>query len=109
MSSRSSRRYQGDSPSASLTWRNASSPASGWAASANQPSITGSSVRWIAALRETPAVSALDVPQRAGRVNVAERLEPGPRRFRRQPDVLAGQPGDRLEQRPVEELLVQLP
>ncbi len=58
VSSRSSLKYQGDDPSSSLTWRNASSPASGSAASANQPSRTGSSVRWMAARRETPAVSA---------------------------------------------------
>ncbi len=44
-------------PSSSLTRRKASSPASGSASSANQPSITGSSVRWIAARRVTPAVS----------------------------------------------------
>ena len=56
--SRSSRRYQGEFPSASLTWRNASRPASGSAASANQPSSTGSSVRWMAALLDTPEVSA---------------------------------------------------
>ena len=58
VSSRSSRRYQGDDPSSSLTCRNASKPASGSAASANQPSRTGSSVRWIAARRDTPEVSA---------------------------------------------------
>ena len=58
VSSRSSRRYQGELPRASLTWWNPSSPASGLAASANQPSITGSRVRWIAARRETPEVSA---------------------------------------------------
>ena len=57
MSSRSSRRYHGLLPRASLTWWNASSPASGSAASANQPSISGSSVRWMAARRDTPAVS----------------------------------------------------
>ena len=58
VSSLSSRRYQGEDPSASLTWRNASRPASGSAASANQPSSTGSSVRWMAARRDTPEVSA---------------------------------------------------
>jgi len=58
VSSRSSRRNHGVSPRASLTWRNASSPASGSAASANQPSSTGSSVRWIAARRRSPEVSA---------------------------------------------------
>ena len=58
VSSRSSRRYQGLCPSASLTWRKASSPASGSAAPANQSSSTGSSVRWMAARRDTPAVSA---------------------------------------------------
>src|SRR5262249_43498177 len=40
VSSRSSRRYHGELPRASLTWWNPSSPASGLAASANQPSIT---------------------------------------------------------------------
>src|SRR5690606_41537326 len=44
--------------SLSLTCRNPSSPASGSGASANQPSMTGSSVRWIAARRDTPVVSA---------------------------------------------------
>ena len=51
----------------------------------------------------------LDVPQRAGRVDVAERLEPVLRGLRGQPDHVAGQPGDGVEQRPVEQLLVQLP
>ena len=41
VSSRSSLRYHDESPSASLTWWNARSPASGCAASANQPSIDG--------------------------------------------------------------------
>ncbi len=52
-------RYQGVRPSASETWRKLSSPASGSAESANQPSSTGSRVRWIAALRLTPEASAL--------------------------------------------------
>ena len=58
VSSLSSFRYHGVDPSASLTWRKASSPASGSAASANHPSSTGRRVRWIAARRETPAVRA---------------------------------------------------
>ena len=58
VSSRSRRRYHGVVPSLSLTCRNPSSPASGSGASANQPSMTGSSVRWIAARRDTPVVSA---------------------------------------------------
>ncbi len=49
------------------------------------------------------------MPQRSGRVGVAERLQPVSRRFRRQPGCLAWQPGDGVEQRPVEQLLVQLP
>ena len=57
-SSRSSRRYQCVEPSSSLILRKASSPASGSASSANQPSITGSSWRWIAARRLRPPVSA---------------------------------------------------
>ena len=57
-SSRSILRYQWVVPSSSLTRRKASSPASGSASSANQPSITGSRVRWIAARRVTPEVSA---------------------------------------------------
>ena len=57
-SSRSSRKYHGVFPRASLTWRKARSPASGWAALANHSSITGSNVRWMAARRDTPEVSA---------------------------------------------------
>ena len=45
-------------PRSSLTRRNPSRPASGSGASANHPSITGSSVRWIAARRLTPEVRA---------------------------------------------------
>ena len=47
--------------------------------------------------------------QRPGRVDVAERLEPGPGLGRRQPGRLGRQPGHRVEQRPVEQLLVQPP
>ncbi len=57
-SSRSRRRYQGVLPSASETLRKLSRPASGSAESANQPSSTGSRVRWMAALRVTPEASA---------------------------------------------------
>ena len=57
-SSRSSRRYQGVRPSDSEIWRKPSSPASGEGASANHSSMTGNRVRWIAAVRETPLVSA---------------------------------------------------
>ena len=39
-------------------WRNANSPASGFGASANQPSIAGSSWRWMPACRLTPWLSA---------------------------------------------------
>ena len=63
-------------PARRETRRKASSPASGSGASANQPSITGSSVRWIAARRLTPRGQRLEVAQRAGRVDVAERLQP---------------------------------
>ena len=49
------------------------------------------------------------MPQRARRVGVAEGLEPCPRRLLGQPGRLAGQPGHGLEQRPVEQLLVQPP
>ena len=48
-----------------------------------------------------------DVPQRAGRIGVTERLEPGLGRLRGEPGRLAGQAGHRVEQRPVEQLLVQ--
>ena len=44
-------------PRFSLTRRKASKPASGSASAANQPSMTGSRVRWMAARRETPVVS----------------------------------------------------
>ncbi len=57
-SSRSILRYQWVLPSSSLMRRKLSSPASGSAPSANQPSITGSSWRWMAARRLTPEVSA---------------------------------------------------
>ena len=51
----------------------------------------------------------VDVPQRPGRVDVTEGLQPGLGRGRGQPGRLAGQPGDRAQQRPVEQLLVQPP
>ncbi len=70
-------------------------------------SITGSSVRWIAAVRETPAGQRLQVPQRGDRVEVAERGEPLLGRLRREPGLVAGELRHRGEQRPVEELLVQ--
>ena len=56
--SRSILRYQWVLPSSSEIRRNDSSPASGSAASANIPSMAGSRVRWIAARRLTPPVSA---------------------------------------------------
>ena len=54
-----------------------------------------------------PRGQRLDVPQRPGRVGVAERLQPPPGLVRGQPQRLGGHPGDRLQQRPVEQLLVQ--
>ena len=51
----------------------------------------------------------VDVAERPGRVYVAQRLETGPGLGRRQPGRLGGQPGHRVEQRPVEQLLVQPP
>jgi len=58
VSSRSSRRYHGESPSASLTWRKASSPASRLGRVGEPLQHHGSSVRWIDARRDTPEVSA---------------------------------------------------
>src|SRR6185436_13265228 len=78
VSSLSSRRYQGEDTSASLTWRHARR-------------------------------QRVDVPKRPGRIDVAEGLEPGPGLGRRQPRRLGRQPGHRVEQRPVEQLLVQPP
>ena len=94
-SSRSSRRYQWVVPErvADAAGR-PSSPASGSASSANHPSITGSSVRWIAARRLTPGGQRLDVPQRPGRVAEAERLEPLARGLRGQPRLAGVEPGD---------------
>ena len=57
-SSRSVWRYQCVEPSASEICRNPHSPASGFGASANQPSIAGSSARWMLAVRVSPDVSA---------------------------------------------------
>ena len=54
-----------------------------------------------------PARQRLEVAQRGLRVGVAERGQPGLRRLQRQPRLVAGQLGDRAEQRAVEELLVQ--
>ena len=45
--------------------------------------------------------------QRAGRVGVAERLEPLPGRLGGEPRLAGVEPRDRVEQRPVEQLLVQ--
>ena len=49
----------------------------------------------------------LEVPQRRRRVLVAECREPGRGRLGREPNVVAGDPRHRAEQRPVEQLLVQ--
>ena len=49
----------------------------------------------------------LEVAQRAGRVLVAERLQPRPGGLGREPGLVRCQPGHRRQQRPVEELLVQ--
>jgi hypothetical protein len=49
----------------------------------------------------------LDMPERAGRIDVAERLEAFDGSARRQPDHVARQPGDGVEQRAIEQLLVQ--
>ena len=87
--------------------RNESSPASGSAASANQPSIAGSSVRWIAARRRDPVGQRLEVAQRAGRVVEPEREQPRAGLGRAEPRLVAVQPGHGGEQRPVEQLLVQ--
>ena len=46
--------------------------------SANQPSMTGSSVRWIAARRLTPLGQRLEVAQRPARVRIAQRGQPLP-------------------------------
>ena len=48
-----------------------------------------------------------DVPQRTGRVGVTQRLEPGLGGLRGEPGHLTGQTRHRVEQRPVEEFLVQ--
>ena len=56
-----------------------------------------------------PRGQRVDVVQRPGRVHVTERLEPGPGLGGRQPGGVGGQPGHRVEQRPVEQLLVQPP
>ncbi len=48
-----------------------------------------------------------EVPQRTLRVGVPEGLQPRPGGLRGQPDLVAGEPGHRPEQRSVEELLVQ--
>ena len=108
-SSLNSRRYQGVLPNASDTLRKLSSPASGSAESANHPSSTGSSVRWIAALRDTPEASASRCRKRRGRIGVPERDQPLPGRVGAQPGLAGGELGDGVEQRPVEELLVQPP
>ena len=49
----------------------------------------------------------VDVVQRTRRVDVAERLEPGPGLGRGQPGRVRREPGHRVQQRPVEQLLVQ--
>ena len=49
----------------------------------------------------------LDVPHGAGRVQVAQRGEPALRGFRGQPGLFAAERGGRVEQRPVEDAVVQ--
>ena len=94
-------------PSYSLTLRKASRPASGSASSANQPSITGSSVRWIAARRLTPVVSASrcrSAPAGSRKPRAASRSRAA---SGRQPHLVRAQPGGGGQQRAVEEPLVQ--
>ena len=105
--SRSARRYHGVLPSASDTCRNASSPWSGLGPAVNQVSMAGSSWRWISACRVMPVAERLDVPQRRLRVAVAERPQPGLGRLRRQPHLRGRDPRHRLQQRRVEQPLVQ--
>ena len=57
-SSRSARKYHGEVPRASETCRKASRPWSGFGPAVNQPSIAGSSCRWISACRLIPVDSA---------------------------------------------------
>ena len=106
-SSRSSRRYQCVEPSSSLILRKASSPASGSASSANQPSITGSSWRWIGGPPAQPAGERLEVPQRASGVAETQRGQPFPRRLGRQAHLGVGQPRHGGQQGAVEDPLVQ--
>ena len=94
-------------PRLSLIRRKPNSPASGSGESANHSSITGSRVRWMSEVRETPLVSASRWRSAALRVGVAERGQPGLGRLQRQPGLVAGELGDGAEQRAVEELLVQ--
>ena len=102
-------RYHGVAPSWSDTCRYASSPPSGSGASAKSESRTGSSVRCRAARRDTPGRHRLDVLQRARRIVEPERGEPPARLVRAQPQAGCRHARDRLEQRPVEQLLVQSP
>jgi len=67
--------------------------------------MTGSRVRWIAARRVTPDVSASRT-HRAGRVAEPERRQAGLGRFERQRGVGGAQLGGGIEQRPVEQPLV---
>ncbi len=106
-SSRSVWRYQCDDPSASEICRKPNSPASGFGASANQPSIAGSSVRWMFADRDTPLVSASRCRSAAlGSAYPSAAsccwAEAGDSRASS-----AAELGHRAEQRTVEELLVQ--
>ena len=81
--------------------------ASGSAASANQPSIAGSSVCWIAARRDTPSVRASRCRSAVAGIVEAQRHQALARPERVSRASRGGQPGDGGEQRPVEELLVQ--
>ena len=108
-SSRRARRYHGVEPSASDTCRKANSPASGFGASANQPSIAGQQLALDAGLPADALAERGDVAQRRRRVVVAERLQPVLGRPRGEPELAGRDAGDRLEQRGVVEALVQAP
>ncbi len=79
--SRSMPRYQWVVPSASLTRRKASRPASGSTPSASQPSRIGSSWRWSAARRLTPPVSASMCRMAPLRIEVAQARRGAPARL----------------------------
>ena len=106
-SSRSARRYHGVLPRVSETCRKASRPWSGLGAVGEPAEHRRQQLPLDLGLPGDALAEGGDVPEGGLGVGVAERLEPVLRRGLGQPQLLRGDPGHRVQQRGVEQPLVQ--